>query len=413
MRSNCGFPGVRRTVLAAAALAAAALVPVAAGPAATEVRALWVTRSALTSPAAVAAMVMSARAGRFNTVLVQVRGRGDSYFNEGLEPRAASLASQPVGFDPLGSALALAHAQGIRVHAWINIGLVSSAADLPASRAHLVHRHPEWLMVPKALARDMLLLDSRSQLYLDKLTRWTRSQSSEVEGLFASPIPREAADADVAVVADLVSRYPVDGVHLDYVRYPSDDFDYSREALAAFRTDALAGLDATEKQRRERASGGDLLAFAEANADRWRDFRRERLTALVVRLRESVKARRPDAIFSAAVVPDVEEAASRRLQDWGLWLRSRVLDVVCPMAYATDSAAFSAQVASARQAAGLRPVWAGIGAYRLSSAQTVENIQIARRLGASGIVLFSYDSLASLPDGRAYLSRVANAAFIP
>jgi hypothetical protein len=56
-------------------------------------------------------------------------------------------------------------------------------------------------------------------------------------------------------------------------------------------------------------------------------------------------------------------------------------------------------------------VWAGIGAYRLSPAQTVENIETARRLGASGIVLFSYDSL--VPRGLDYLASVGRAAFSP
>ena len=62
--------------------------------------------------------------------------------------------------------------------------------------------------------------------------------------------------------------------------------------------------------------------------------------------------------------------------------------------------------------AGAAPLWAGIGAYRLSPAQTDQNIQTARRLGADGIILFSYDSLtrpprhAGLPDARS-----ARAAF--
>ena len=42
-------------------------------------------------------------------------------------------------------------------------------------------------------------------------------------------------------VADIVARYAVGGVHLDYVRYPNEEFDYSRESLLAFRTD-IAGM---------------------------------------------------------------------------------------------------------------------------------------------------------------------------
>jgi uncharacterized lipoprotein YddW (UPF0748 family) len=382
-----------------------------ATPADTEARALWVRSTSLSSPAAVAAMVKSARSGHFNTLLVQVRARGDAYFTSSLEPRAASLSAQPDSFDPLALTLKLAHDQGIRVHAWIDIGLVSSAVQLPAARTHVVYRHPEWLMVPRALARDMLLLDANSQLYLDKLTRWTRAQSGDVEGLYLSPVPEAAANATVAVVADLAARYPIDGVHLDYIRYPDDEFDYSRLALEAFRAEMLSGLDPETGQQKDRATGQDLVAWPEAYPDQWRQFRRNRLTNLVTRIRESVKARRPDIIVSAAVVPDPDDALSRRLQDWAGWVRQGLLDVVCPMAYATDRAGFAAQVTQATQGAGSRPVWAGIGAYRLSSSDTIENIRIARRLGAAGIILFSYDALASLPRGLDYLAQVSRAAF--
>ena len=115
--------------------------------------------------------------------------------------------------------------------------------------------------------------------------------------------------------------------------------------------------------------------------------------------------------ISAAVYPDAAEASSRRLQDWRTWLDRGLLDVICPMAYATDVTGFTEQIAAARAGAGARPLWAGIGAYRLSPSQTIENIQIARRLGAAGIVLFSYDSLVSPPNGPGYLSHVSRAAF--
>ncbi len=376
-----------------------------------EIRALWVTRTSLVSPAAVAEMVRQAQAGQFNTLLVQVRGRGDAYFNDGLEPRAAALSGQPASFDPLAAVLKLAHERNIRVHAWINVNLVSSAVDLPAARSHVVYRHPEFLMVPRALAHEMALLAPTSQLYLEKLARWVRSQTGEIEGLYTSPIPAAAANATVSVVADLAARYEVDGVHLDYLRYPNEDFDYSREALVAFREHVTSLLAPADRRSREQATGGDLVAWTDAFPERWREFRRDRLTALVSRVRDSVKARRPAAIVSAAVLPDPADAAARRLQQWDRWLRDDLLDAVCPMAYATDAATFASQIASAREAAGQRPLWAGIGAYRLSTSQTIENIQTARRLGAAGIILFSYDSLISAPRGSEYLSQVGRVAF--
>ena len=65
----------------------------------------------------------------------------------------------------------------------------------------------------------------------------------------------------------------------------------------------------------------------------------------------------------------------------------------------------------AKQIAGSHPLWAGIGAYRLSSEQIVENARTARRLGVGGIILFSYDSLADPARGPGYLSQVGRAAF--
>ena len=98
--------------------------------------------------------------------------------------------------------------------------------------------------------------------------------------------------------------------------------------------------------------------------------------------------------------------------DWGAWLGDGLVDAVAPMAYTQEPARFAEQIAAARVAAGSRAVWAGIGAYRLSPEQTIENILTARRLGADGIVLFSYDSLTNprqtAPD---YLPIVGRAAF--
>jgi uncharacterized lipoprotein YddW (UPF0748 family) len=398
-------------LLAAAGLLAVPLQGDEPPAAAREVRALWVTRASLTSAASVAAVVKTAETGGFNTLLLQVRGRGDAYYRSELEPRAAALDGQPASFDPLATALALAKPRKIQVHAWINISLVSSAVDLPSAPTHLVRRHPEWLMVPKPLAREMALIDPKTLLYLEKLTRWSRGQSAEVEGLYASPIPDAAADTIVSVIADLVTRYAVDGVHLDYVRYPTEEFDYSREALAAFREWLLPTLPEVERRRRVQSFGPDLVAWPEAYPDAWRTFRRAKLTNLVSRVRHSVSQRRPTALLSAAVIPDSAEATSRRLQEWPVWTSQRLLDVVCPMAYGTDTATFTAQVSAARSAAGPASVWAGIGAYRISSEQTIENIRIARKLGAAGIALFSYDSLTGPPNGPGYLSQVTRSVF--
>jgi uncharacterized lipoprotein YddW (UPF0748 family) len=375
-----------------------------------EVRALWVTRATMTSPEAVRAMVQSASAGGFNTLLVQVRGRGDAYYTSTIEPRAEELASRP-GFDPLAETLTLAHAAGLRVHAWVNLNLVSSAAVMPASREHIVYRHPEWLMIPKDLANEMAGIDPRSPEYVGRLARWSRTRSTDVEGLYTSPLHPAVGAHLAAVVTDLASRYALDGIHFDYARYPNASFDYSRAALALFKQAVTGDLSPQERAEADTREPLDPFAYPNLFPERWNAFRRARMTALVMRLRTAVKAARPAATVSAAVVPDVHDALTARLQDWRTWLDQGLIDVLCPMAYTQDAATFEAQVSAARALAGSRPVWAGIGAYRLSRPQTAQHIGAARRVGASGVILFSYEALVSPPNNATSLAELGRVVF--
>lgn len=396
----------------AVAVAAAALFLLLASlHAQDEVRALWVVRTTLTTPAAVSTMVEAAKTSGFNTLIVQVRGRGDAYFTGGPEPRPAALAAQP-SFDPLAVTIARAHEQGLQVHAWINVNLIAGAADLPSARDHIIYRHPEWLMVPRALAEDLSAVDPRSPEYVGRLVRYVRSRPSDVEGLYLSPIPSASAAYTTSVVRDIAARYELDGVHFDDIRYPTPDFDYSRSAVAAFRSSVVGGLTADDRVRYDaRAAAGEPLTYAQAFPERWRLFRAARLTALVDGLRDAVRSVRPSALVSVAVTPDPAEAAARYFQDWRGWIERGLVDVVCPMAYTADTAAFASAIATVRQAAGRHPVWAGIGAFRLSPDQIAENVRSARRVGVGGVALFSYDSLIDASRGPGFLLQVARAAF--
>ncbi len=377
-----------------------------------EIRALWVLRSSLTAPESITTLVRTAREQGFNTLLVQVRGRGDAYYAGGFEPRANELSRQPTSFDPLAAVLSEAHAAGIRVHAWVCVDLVSSAVELPSAPEHLVYKHPEWLMVPRPIAQEVARLDPKNPGYVGKIARWTRGDLESVEGLYLSPLQPDAASYTKQVIGDIARRYDLDGVHLDYARYPNPQFDYSRFAIAEFRADISPRLPAALRRAADEEEATDLFAYPDRFPNEWKAFRRDRLTALVAGVRQAVRAARPDAIVTSAVAPDPQDAFDERLQDWRRWIANKLVDAVAPMAYTQESARFAEQIAAARAVAGGNAVWAGIGAYRLSPAQTIENIQAARRLGAAGIVLFSYDSLTGpKPPAPDYLGTVSRGAF--
>ena len=377
----------------------------------TEVRAMWVLRTSLISPERITALVRTAKDSGFNTLFVQVRGRGDAYYRGGLEPLPSDLLRRAPTFDPLASVIEAAAQAGLRVHAWINVNLVSSAVEMPASREHVIHRHPEWLMVPRDIAQQLAIEDIQSPAYVGRLARWTRQQSADVEGLYTSPIAPEAAAHTEIVVRDIAKRYRVDGIHFDYARYPSDRFDYSRTAIREFRNAVRPRLSDAQRRTLDAEEALDFLAYPDALPEDWRQFRISRMTALIARLHKAVKEERPDATVSLAAVPDMREALARKLQDWSAWLNAGLLDALCPMVYTQEASRFAEQVSAIREVAAGRPVWAGIGAYRLSPTQTIENINTARKLGAAGVILFSYDSLTDPAAEPGYLSIVGRAAF--
>ena len=83
------------------------------------------------------------------------------------------------------------------------------------------------------------------------------------------------------------------------------------------------------------------------------------------------------------------------------------------MVYTQEPSRFAEQVCRGARHRRPAPVWAGIGAYRLSPAQTIDNIHTARRLGAAGVILFSYDSLVNPQSAPGYLATVGRARVRP
>jgi len=356
-----------------------------------EVRALWVRQTSLETEESIRRMVASASTSGFNTLFVQI---------------GSEAAAQP--FDPVAETISQAHTAGLRVHAWLDIARVAPSGELPFARDHVIYQHPEWLMVPRAIASELLPVDVHSPDYLGRLVRWTRSNTDRVDGLYVSPALPEAASYLAEAVRDVVRKYPIDGVYLDHVRYPAADFDYGVRSIAAFRDFMRAQLPLTERQRIDAIQALDPFAYPNELPEQWRSFRRAQLTALVARLRSTAKSVRPDAIVSVAVASDPESAERDNLQDWRTWAANEFIDALCPMVTGAD---VTGQLSQIHALAAGRPFWAGIGANRLSQRETIDGIGAARRAGAQGIVLFSYDSLISPPKGSEFLTGIGRGAF--
>ena len=292
-------------------------------------KALWVVRDRIVTAEAIQRLVADASARAIGDLVVQVRGRGDAYYASSLEPRPEAVAPD---LDPLAVLVNAAAARDLRIHAWANVYFVWSHPEKrpPRDDRHLVHAHPDWLLRP------------------DGVNTLDPAGGSDFEGIYTDPADTAAREHTIAVFEDIVARYPVAGLHYDYVRYPQ-------------------------------------VTYASSANDH------RHVTALVRESAERLRRLRPGVVISAAVFPDPEFARDRVLQRWPEWAGQGLVDLLCPMAYRRDSTLVARLLAAARAAAPHTEMWGGLMAYADAPHLVAEQVGVARDAGCDGVVLFAYD----------------------
>jgi uncharacterized lipoprotein YddW (UPF0748 family) len=347
-------------------------------------------------------MLDQAVSTNFNTLFVQVVGKGEAYYNSSRLPRPESLVES--AGDPFQYLLSQAAGRGLSIHAWVNCFYVWSGPKPPASPKHVVNREPSWI----SMDRHVRSLADYSPAELRR---------SQVEGLYLSPGNPRVRDHITSIGTEIAKRYRIDGIHLDYIRYPAGDFGYDRESRRRFyylyRADPLELVgDPSRFNRRYRSSEIEKLKLA------WPRWRMERVSETVQMVNRGVKVIRPKMKLSAAVYPDPEGARDKRLQDWPGWLSNGLVDFVVLMNYSTSSKEMERLYRKATIGRSRARIYNGIGAWRISAASMVDKLRRSRRAGASGIVLFSYNGISEDPGYLKALKqgpfrRKATAAVLP
>ncbi|RMH73326.1 MAG: hypothetical protein D6675_02800 [Gemmatimonadetes bacterium] len=346
-----------------------------------EDRGLWVVRNTLTSPTAIDDLIYWAVNANFNSLFVQVCGRGDAYYRSELLPPAEPFLDNPPSYDPFAYLVQQAHRYGLEVHAWINVFYIWSAANPPRSARHIYYRHPDWIMTDQ---------DGRS---MRDYTHTERRQKG-VEGIFISPGIPQVRNHLREIVNEILEQYPVDGIHLDYVRYPGASYSFDFVTRHRFERKAKVDPYALLNNQLTFPSTEEFLA----KVNEWNQWRADQITRLVRALHYDISRKRPQVKLSAAVIADVERAYYRFGQKWADWLAEGILDFAVPMAYTTNMADFETYVRDAVALAGDRPVYVGIGVWNKPFEDALLQIQKCRAEGVQGVVLFSHNALTQRPE---------------
>ena len=331
------------------------LVTPASAGAGDELRGIWVTRWTYASASDVRRIMSEVSEAGFNAVFFQVRGQHDAFYPSAIEPWAAELTGalgKDPGWDPLAVAVEAGHAHGLQVHAYINAFTLWRGESPPAvvEPLHAWHRHPEWIAA-----------DSEGL-----------PMALNAHYVFASPGNPEVRRRLAAVAKDIADRYPIDGIHLDYIRYPGRDQGHDLASLAAWEADGRPDFSA---------------------------WRRQAVTRAVAEVRGAVSVPVTAAVWGLYKNPwgwtEVSEGFADYHQDANAFTAQGHVDGLIPMTYWTVAPGqrldVEAIINDHMTRSNGRHVYAGVRADPAWSAEQVEAvIRAARRQGAHGVVLFEY-----------------------
>jgi uncharacterized lipoprotein YddW (UPF0748 family) len=291
----------------------------------------------------------------FNTVMLQVRARGDLIYPSNFEPWAKALTDQlgkNPGYDPLKFIINEAHKRGIEIHAWMNVYKVyGKGYPIKTKPEHVILKYPN------------LCSEYHDEWWMDPGNPQTRNYL-------------------LNVFMELVRNYDIDGIHLDYLRYPNKDFN-------------------------------DNVTYAEfGKGDNKSDWRRNNITQFVEALYDSIQSVKPMIKLGCAPVGIYKntlnfngwEAYYDTYQDPVKWINDKKIDYVSPQTYWKIEAAphYDLVVRDWNKIIDGRFIYPGIALFRLAEYNTgwhsneiLAQVDILRSLNIKGEVFFRTDDLVN------------------
>jgi len=290
------------------------------------------------------------RQNGFTEVIPNMLWGGLAFYPSSLLPVDPSVQQKG---DQIEMCLQAAHRHGLRVHVWkVNWNLLTAPRE-----------------------------------FIENMRRQGRTQVSSggkpIDWLCPSHPENRALERDSML--EVVRRYPVDGIHFDYIRYPHEDSCFCDGCRQRFQQQT--GVQVAKWP-------DDVVSGPQASA--FRQWRCDQITSLVAEVSREARRIRPGILVSAAVFSDYPSCKDYVGQDWLEWIRRGYLDFVCPMNYTPDPARFESVVRRQMELVGGRiPLYPGIGATSpevLPPLAVAEQILAARRCGAKGFTIFNYDA---------------------
>lgn len=362
-----------------------------------EIRAVWLDRGTIIragSEAGLARIFDRLAASGFNTIFFETVNAGYPIY-----PSQVASAQNPLvkGWDPLASAVKLAHARKMELHAWV---WVFAAGN---------QRHNTLVNQPKDYPGPIIAANPSWTGY-DQRGRMFHVNSGKT---FLDPVNPDARRYLQRLFAEIVQNYDVDGLQLDYIRYPFQDPSGSYSY----------GYGVAARQEFERRYGVDpaKLSPRDGRWRQWLEFRIQAIDSFVAETAQQLRALKPRLILSAAVFPmPNSERLLKIQQNWEVWAQRGDLDLIFPMTYAEDTnrlQSLTQPLFSCRSFVSCtgsnQPtlIIPSIRMLNLSDVVVVDQIQALRDLPSNGFSLFAAENLN--PNLQSIFNRTQNQSNSP
>jgi len=265
--------------------------------------------------------------------------------------------------DMLQELIDVAHAEGLKVHAWFEFGFSSSYQE--AHGGHILQQKPEW----KAI-------DNEGNLVSKNGFQWMNAFDPEVQEFLLS------------LITEVVENYDIDGIQGDD-RLPANP--------------ATAGYDAGTLSMYKQEHNGKTPPQDYKNPD-WIDWRAQKLNVFAKEIYETVNSLKPEVTVTMApsIFPWSKE---EYLQDWPTWVENGWVDVIIPQVYRYNKKAYTSTLDAnlefmpAEERTNLVPgILLRVNDYSPSKRFLKRMIKANRNRGLDGEVFFFYEGLKQHDD---------------
>ncbi len=340
-----------------------------------EIRAVWLDRGTIVaarSEQGLAAVFDRLAAAGINTVFFETLNAGYTIYPSQVAPQQNPLT---VGWDPLASAVKLARERGMELHAWVWVfatgnkrhnTLIGQPSSYPGP---VLSAHPQWANI-----------DNKG-----------RTQNPNDGKFYLDPANPEARNYVLQIVSEIANNYKVDGVQLDYIRYPFQDDN----------ANFTYGYGIAARQQFRQLTGADPVNISPRDGSLWRqwvEFKINQINTFVAEVSQLLRQNYPRTILSVAVFPHPESQRIYKIQqNWEVWARQGIVDLIVPMTYALDTNRLQriTEPLVKEQILGSALISPSVKLLTLPEVVAIDQIQALRDLPTGGYAIFAVESISS------------------